>query len=73
LQDHINELASASVVGNVTKQLATITQAENAIKASTMTPQEKRAKLDEMRQLKIKIANTMRGVFDRTEHPTDRS
>jgi len=73
LQDHINELASASVVGNVTKQLATITRAENAIKASTMTPQEKRAKLDEMRQLKIKIANTMRGVFDRTEHPTDRS
>jgi hypothetical protein len=73
LQDHINELASASVVGNVTKQLATITQAENAIKASTMTPQEKRTKLDEMRQLKIKIANTMRGVFDKTEHPTDRS
>ena len=73
LQSHINELASASVVGNVTHQLATITKAENAIKASSMAPEEKRAKLNEMRQLKIKIANIMQGVFDKTEHPTNRS
>lgn len=73
LQSHINELAAASVVGNVTRQLASITQAENAIKASNMAPEEKRAKLNEMRQIKIKIANTMQGVFDKTEHPTNRS
>jgi len=73
LQSHINELAAASVVGNVTSQLASITQAENAIKASNMAPEEKRAKLNEMRQIKIKIANTMHGVFDKTEHPTNRS
>ena len=73
LQSHINQIAAASVVGNVTQQLAAITKAENAIKASNMAPEEKRTKLNEMRQLKIKIANTMQGVFDKTEHPTNRS
>jgi hypothetical protein len=69
LQTNINKVVLATVEGNVSQQMAQLTKAENAIKASNMPPDEKRAKLDQMRELKIKIATSMKGVFDKIEHP----
>jgi len=69
LQENSNKIAMASIEGNVSQQMATITKAEMAIKASNLSPQEKRDRLDQMRQLKIKIATSMKGVFDKTLRP----
>jgi len=66
LQENVNEIASASVAGNAKTQLSKITQAMNAVKASSMTPDEKRATLDRLQKLRIRIADTMRGVLDKT-------
>ena len=66
LQENVNEIASASIAGNAKTQLFKITQAMNAVKASAMTPDEKRAALDKLQRLRIKIADTMRGVLDKT-------
>jgi len=66
LQENVNEIASASVAGNAKTQLFKITQAMNAVKASNMTPDEKRAALDRLQKLRIKIADTMRNVLDKT-------
>jgi polyhydroxyalkanoate synthesis regulator phasin len=66
LQENVNEIASTSIAGNAKTQLLKITQAMNAVKASAMTPDEKRATLDNLQRLRIKIADTMRGVLDKT-------
>jgi hypothetical protein len=66
LQENVNEIASASIAGNARTQLFKITQAMNAVKASSMTPDEKRATLDRLQKLRIKIADTMRNVLDKT-------
>jgi len=66
LQENVNEIASASIAGNAKTQLLKITQAMNAVKASAMTPDEKRATLDKLQRLRIKIADTMRNVLDKT-------
>jgi hypothetical protein len=66
LQENVNEIASASIAGNAKTQLFKITQAMNAVKASNMTPDEKRATLDRLQRLRIKIADTMRNVLDKT-------
>ena len=66
LQENVNEIASASIAGNAKTQLFKITQAMNAVKASSMTPDEKRAALDKLQRLRIKIADTMRNVLDKT-------
>jgi hypothetical protein len=66
LQENANEIASASIAGNAKTQLFKITQAMNAVKASNMTPDEKRAALDRLQKLRIRIAGTMRNVLDKT-------
>ena len=43
-----------------------LTQAERAIASSTMTPVEKRKQLDEIRKMKIALANTTREISDKT-------
>jgi hypothetical protein len=43
-----------------------LTQAERAIASSTMTPTEKREQLDQIRKMKIAIANTTREISDKT-------
>jgi hypothetical protein len=43
-----------------------LTQAERAIAASKMTPAEKREQLDQIRKMKIAIANTTREISDKT-------
>ncbi len=43
-----------------------LTQAERAVASSTMTPAEKRKQLDEIRKMKIGLANTTREISDKT-------
>jgi hypothetical protein len=66
LQTHLNDYAASAVGGNAQQQMTLITQAMNAVKASNLSPDQKRAKLDELQALRIKIATNIREVFDRT-------
>jgi hypothetical protein len=43
-----------------------LTQAERAVAASNMTPEAKRKQLDEIRKIKIALANTTREISDKT-------
>lgn len=63
LQRNADDYAKSAVAGNVQQQLTKITQAANAIKASSMTPDEKRKALDGLQQLRIQIAASVRGVL----------
>ena len=63
LQDNIEEYAKSAFAGNVQTQMNKITQAMNAIKASSMTPSEKREQLDKLQDLRIKIAASVRGLL----------
>jgi hypothetical protein len=42
----------------------------NAIKASGMTPDKKREMLDKMQALRIKVAESIRGLLDKTTPPS---
>jgi hypothetical protein len=67
LNENINEMALASVAGNFRQTMGEITKYERAIRASDMSPEEKRQKLDELRQLKIQIAKSVRELADKKE------
>jgi len=43
-----------------------LTAYENAIRATNLSGEDKRSKLDEVRQMKIRFANTMRENLDKT-------
>ena len=69
LEKRGNEYAAAELSDFYTSNMRELTSYENAIRASSMTPQEKRAALDNVRQIKIYLANTVRGAADRTKLP----
>jgi len=66
LQSRTMEIASASTAGNAKAQLAKITQAMNAVKASNMSAAEKREQLDKLQKIRIMIAQSVREVLDKT-------
>ena len=66
IQEHANEMAGSAVAGNAQQQLGKITQAINAVKASSLSPEQKREQLDKLQAIRIKIASSMRGVLDKT-------
>jgi hypothetical protein len=72
LQTNLNDYAASAVGGNAQQQMNLITQAMNAVKASNLPPDQKRAKLDELQALRIKIATNIREAFDRTTPPASR-
>ncbi len=72
LQKNLNDYAASAVGGNAQQQMTLITQAMNAVKASNLSPDQKRAKLDELQALRIKIATNIREVFDKTTLPASR-
>jgi len=63
IQDDVEKFSKAAVAGNVQEQLGKITQAMNAIKASTLSADEKREQLDKLQALRIQIAKSVRGVL----------
>jgi hypothetical protein len=55
------------ISGDFTKQIGELTQYERAVRASDLTPEEKRERLAEIRQMKIKLSSMVRAAVDRTE------
>lgn len=65
-QDKINEMALASAEGNFRQQLGKLTTYERQVRAApTLTAQEKRERLDQLRQAKIRVAAQARALLDR--------
>lgn len=66
LQDNADKMAGAAIAGNLQEQMAAVTKAMNAIRASSMSPDEKREQLDKMQRLRIKLAEVGREVLGKT-------
>jgi len=62
-----NDYALGEISHSFTREMGELTKFERAVRASDMSPEEKRAKLDEIRQIKIKYAATMREAVDKTK------
>jgi hypothetical protein len=58
------EFAQAGMADYFTSHVQKITQYENAIRAADMSGEEKRALLDQTRQMKIQLAATVREATD---------
>ena len=66
LQKTGNAYAASEVAGEFTQTMGEIKQAEQAVQASSMTPQQKRDKLDELRKIKIRYATMVEQATDKT-------
>jgi hypothetical protein len=68
LQRRGNEYMQADLANKFKANMNKLTQAERAITASSMTPEAKREQLDQIRKIKIAVAQTVREVSDKTIH-----
>jgi hypothetical protein len=66
LSKYGNELALSETADYYTTTMNELTQYEKAIRASNMTPDEKRAQLDKMRQTKTRFAAMVEQAVDKT-------
>ena len=66
LSQYGNELLVAETADYFTKTMTELTQYERAIRASNMSPDEKRAQLDMLRKVKTQFAATVEQATDRT-------
>lgn len=69
-QDKIDEMSLAAAEGNFRQQLGKLTTYERQVRAApTLTAQEKRERLDQLRQAKIRVASQARALLDRRAPP----
>jgi Large polyvalent protein associated domain 38 len=61
-----NEYAASEVADYYTSTMRDLTAYENAVRASNMTPEQKREKLNEIKQTKIRFANMVRNATDKS-------
>lgn len=61
-----NQYAAGEIAHEFTSTMGELTQYERAIRASNLTPEQKRQQLDEIRKVKIRYAETMRVAVDKT-------
>jgi hypothetical protein len=61
-----NQYAAGEIAQDFTSTMAEMSQYERAIRASNLTSEQKRERLDEIRKIKIRYADTMRGAVDKT-------
>jgi hypothetical protein len=66
LQRRGNEYMQAELANSFKNDMNQLTQAERAISASKMSPEEKRAQLDKIRKIKTAVAQMVRDVSDKT-------
>ena len=66
LSKYGNELAMAETADYFTKTMSELTQYEKAIRASNMSPDEKRTQLDKLRKVKTQFASTVEQATDKT-------
>jgi hypothetical protein len=64
LDARANEYARAELAGYYRQEMGELTQVEAAIRASNKTPDEKRALLDRIQQVKIKLSSMVRDASD---------
>jgi hypothetical protein len=64
-----NEFVAAQVSDSFTKTMGNLTKLENAIRASDLTPEQKREKLNDVRQAKISYAKMVEQASDKSTLP----
>jgi hypothetical protein len=67
LNENASEMALASVAGSFKQIMGDITKYEREVRASSLSPEEKRQKLDDARQMKIRIASSVRAMAGKKE------
>jgi hypothetical protein len=67
LTENASEMALASVAGSFKQIMGDITKYEREVRASSLSPEEKRQKLDDARQMKIRIASSVRAMAGKKE------
>lgn len=65
-EEKADELSLASVAGAFRQQMGEITKFEREVRASTLTPDRKRAELDRARQAKIDLSKRVQALSGRT-------
>ena len=66
ISTRMDEMALASVAGSFKEYMGQITEFERGIRASNLTPDQKREKLDQARQMKIRLAESVRSIAGKT-------
>jgi len=66
-EQNATDLVAASLAGDFRQAMGEITKFERAIRGSNKSPDEKREALERARQLKIRIATSVRSTLDRTK------
>ena len=66
ISERSKDYMMAEISGDFTHQIGELTQYERAVRASNLTPEEKREKLGEIRQMKIKLSSMVREAVDKT-------
>jgi len=66
LDENVDNMMLSSMAGQFTQQMGELTKYERSIRGSDMTPEEKRAALDEIRQAKIALAKAVRDQLGKT-------
>ena len=61
-----NDYAASEVADYYTTTMRDLTAFENAVRASSWSPEQKRQKLDQIRDAKIKFATTVREATDKS-------
>jgi hypothetical protein len=64
-----DQYAAGEIAHDFTSTMGELTQYERAIRASNLSSEQKRGRLDEIRKLKIRYAETMREAVDKTIPP----
>jgi hypothetical protein len=67
LRNNIDKIQLASLSGAFRQQIGEITKAERQVRGSSLTSQEKRDLLDDLRQAKILVASSVRDSLGRIE------
>jgi hypothetical protein len=71
LEKRGNEYVAEEAANFFVSQMKDLTKMEQAIRASALSPDEKRAQLDNLRKTKTTLAETVRRVSDKIVHPND--
>jgi hypothetical protein len=67
LESKTNEYARAEVADKYTSTMQKLSKYESAMRASSMSPEEKRAMLEKLRRAKTNFSMAVQGADDRTK------
>jgi hypothetical protein len=70
-EENTANLSLASAAGTFRQQMGEFTKAERAVKASNLSAEEKRERLDELRKIKIKYSEQFRNLVEQIKRQAD--